>query len=166
MKDKSAANLVINYFERVPTIVTDLLLAADPVVPAEMLLGVQNMLGSAAMNCFRSGWAYLVRLDGELSSPETSAVFDGADGEIYITNIGTSLDTPDTMPDYIDIVAISPTVAVSNGARRTAPAGSTRSSQHRTRWMRPSRWRPGLPSSRAGAAACTTRWPHPSWRWR
>ena len=97
VKDKTAANLVMNYFERVPTVIAALLLSKDPQVPLDQMVPVQRMLAEASVNGLRSGRAYIIDINGEVSSPATSQVFDGPDGEIYVlTEVSTVEDANDT----------------------------------------------------------------------
>ena len=105
--DKTAANLVMNYFERVPTVIAALLLSKDPQVPLDQMVPVQRMLAEASVNGLRSGRAYIIDINGEVSSPATSQVFDGPDGEIYVlTEVSTVEDTNDT-PTQLRLQAVT-----------------------------------------------------------
>ena len=103
VEDRTAANNVPNFFERVPTVISALMLSADPVVPPEELLPMQTYLGACILDGFKTGRGYLVRAGENVWSPDTSSVYDGAEGEIYIVSVGTSLDAQNSDPDYADI---------------------------------------------------------------
>ena len=103
VEDPTAANFVINFFERVPAVITSLMMSSDPeVADREEMRALQSMLGAGAINGFRSGRAYLVRIGDELWSPPTSSVFDGDEGEIYVLSTGISVTAQNAQPDYLD----------------------------------------------------------------
>ena len=108
VNDKTAANLVMNYFERVPTVITGLLMRKDPIVPEADLTMVQQFLSEGAMNAFRSGRAYFTKVGDKISSPQTSSVYDGENGEVYVVTTSTTLATPDGQPDTVSIDAVTP----------------------------------------------------------
>ena len=110
--DNTASNLVMNFFERIPTVIVALMLSADPAVPDEDLLTMQALLGAGGMNGFRSGRGYLVRAGEDLWSPETSCVHDGINDDIFTTCLGTSVESSDYNPDYVDVYNVGPDYAI------------------------------------------------------
>ena len=85
--DITAANLVPNFFERIPTVIMALVLSSDPAVAPEDLLQVQDVLGSALHNAMRTGRAYMVNCDGRLWSPESASVYEGDEDDIYVMQL-------------------------------------------------------------------------------
>ena len=130
--DKTAANFVVPFFERIPTIVMSLIMSSDPEVDEVELIMMQRYLSTACLNAFRSGRAYIVRSGDMVWSPHTSAVYDGAEGEIYVVGTGTSIASTDGRPDYARIYRIDQGTSIvweqkwkdnSLGAFLTMPAG-------------------------------------------
>ena len=107
VKDPTAANLVMNYFRRVPTVITALLLSKDPGVPQDQMITTQMMLAEGSINGFRSGRAYITMVDGEIASPETSKVYDGVNGEIYVLETSTTVDSQSDLDNRLAVTAIT-----------------------------------------------------------
>ena len=107
VKDETAANLVMNYFERVPTVIAALLLSKDPGVPDDQMVPVQRMLAEASVNGLRSGRAYITQVNGETESPETSKVYDGANGEIYVLETSTTVNSQSDSDNTLTVTAIT-----------------------------------------------------------
>ena len=107
VKDRTAANLVMNYFRRVPTVITALLMSKDPGVPPDQMIPTQMMLSEGSINGFRSGRAYLTKVDGEIASPETSKVYDGVNGEIYVLETSTTVDSQSDLDNRLTVTAIT-----------------------------------------------------------
>ena len=112
VSDITAANNVPNFFERIPTVIMSLMLASDPVVPREELLAMQAYLGACILDGFKTGRGYLVRAGDQIWSPNTSTVYNGADGEIYIISVGTSPEAQSPDPDYADVWRVDENLAI------------------------------------------------------
>ena len=103
--DPKSASLVVNYFERIPSIIAAILLTSDPQVPRDDSLMVRRLLSDGAINSIRSGRAYLIRAGDNLASAETSFCYDAPDEGAWCITRGTSIAS-DGDPDYATVVYV------------------------------------------------------------
>ena len=106
--DPSAATLLMNYFQRIPTVIAAVIMSEPPQVPEQDTRAVRMMLSDAIVNTLKYGRAYMVRIGDSLGSPDTYAVFDGWDGECYVVSSVVTPNSSDGRPDEAWIQAIWP----------------------------------------------------------
>ena len=78
--DSKVLTVPVNYCERIPNVITSLLMTSDPQVPEADLPAIQSMLADAILNCIVYGRAYMTRYFDEYSSLETTRFYESTEG--------------------------------------------------------------------------------------